>query len=74
MKETGGLSGYPVFNANIELQLTIDSNYRLIKMVSKENYTAKMGPINAKSSGILTNTFTYDGNFAIPTVGENSSL
>ena len=74
MKETGGLSGYPVFNTNIELQLTIDSNYRLIKMVSKENYTAKMGPINAKSSGTLTNTFTYDGDFTIPAISQNSSL
>ena len=74
MKETGGLSAYPVFNTNIELQLTIDSNYKLIKLVSKENYTAKMGPINAKSSGTLTNTFTYDGDFVIPEVSQNSSL
>ena len=74
MKATGGLSDYPVFNENILLTITIDSNYRLLEAKTEEKYTAKIGPLNANSKGTLTNTFTYDVDVSIPTVAETSVI
>lgn len=74
MKATGGLSSYPVFSENIKLTVTIDSNFRLVEVTSEEKYSAKIGVLTAKSKGTLTNKFTYDGDFTIPQISENTII
>lgn len=74
MKDTGGLSDYPNFVENPVIELTIDSNYRILKFVSTEVYTAKMGVITASLRGSLTNTFTYDQDFDIPELSEKTVI
>ena len=71
MKDTGGLSDYPDFVENPVIELTIDSNYRILKFVSQEVYTAKMGIITASLTGAL---FAYDEDFVIPELSENSVI
>lgn len=74
MKESGGLSDYPVFSENINLVVVMDSNFRLIEVTSNERYTAKMGPISAPSIGTLTKKFSYDENFQIPDLSQSTKL
>lgn len=74
MKDTGGLSDYPDFVEDPVIELTIDSNYRIIKFTSQEVYKAKMGMITASLSGSLTNTFRYDEDFVIPELSEDSVI
>ncbi len=74
MKDTGGLSDYPDFVEDPVIELTIDSNYRIIKFTSQEVYKAKMGMITASLSGSLTNTFRYDEDFVIPEISEDSVI
>lgn len=73
MKETGGLGDYPMFTQDIEIKLVIDSNYRIISFTSNEKYKVKKG-VWVEAKGTLTNTFTYDGDYSIPPVSENSSI
>ena len=73
MKATGGLEEYPDFTSDPVIKLTIDSNYRIIEFVSKENYNAKMG-VTAVSEGVLTNTFTYDGEFTFPDLTDKTII
>ncbi len=73
MKATGGLSQYPDFTSNPVIELTIDSQYRVIKFVSKETYNVKMG-LTAKSEATLTNTFTYDEDYVMPKISDKSTI
>ncbi len=72
MKDTGGLKDYPDFTSDPKITLLIDADYRILKFESEEQYTANVG-IRAKSNATLTNIFTYDGNFAIPALTDNST-
>lgn len=74
MKDTGGLSDYPDFVENPIIKLTIDKDYRILRFESTEAYTAKMGIITANLNGKLVNTFTYDGDFKVPELSENSVI
>lgn len=73
MKDTGGLIDYPNFTSNPEITVTMDSNYRILKFVSKENYSVNVG-ITAKSVGTLTNTFNYDEDFVIPALTDTTTI
>ncbi len=77
MKATGGLQEYPVFKEPIKLSVIIDSNYRLVKVVSNEKYTAvKKVVVNIKASsvGTLTTTFTYDQAQTIPNIEDPTKI
>lgn len=73
MKVTGGLSEYPDFTSNPKIKITMDANYRILVFTSKETYNAKMG-ITASSVATLTNTFSYDEDFAIPAKTDKSYI
>lgn len=74
MKDTGGLSDYPDFVEDPIIKLTIDSNYRILRFESVEVYSAKLGIITASLSGGIINTFSYDEQFEIPGLSENSVI
>ncbi len=74
MKDTGGLSDYPDFVENPVIKLTIDSQYRVLRFESSEVYTAKMGIITASLNASMVNTFTYDEDFVMPELSENSVI
>lgn len=73
MKATGGLSEYPDFTSNPKIKITMDANYRILVFTSNETYDAKMG-ITASSVATLTNTFSYDEDFAIPAKTDKSYI
>lgn len=73
MKETGGLGDYPRFTENVSIEIVMDPNYRILTFTSNEKYEVKKG-VWLAATGTLTNTFTYDENFAIPEVSENTAL
>jgi len=74
MKATGGLSDYPDFLEDPVIKLVIDKDYRIKKFESSERYSVKMGVIKVESRGTLCNTFTYDQDFKIPDLSEDTII
>lgn len=73
MKETGGLGDYPRFKTNISIKIVMDSNYRILTFTSNEEYEVKKG-VWMPAVGTLTNTFTYDQDFVIPTTNDKTEI
>ena len=77
MKATGGLQECPIFKEPIKLSVVIDDNFRLVKVVSNEKYTAvKKVVVNIKASsvGTLTTSFTYDEAEKIPAIDDATKI
>ena len=73
MKETGSLGDYPRFKSNITVEIVMDSNYRILTFKTNEEYEVKKG-VWMPAVGTLTNTFSYDQDFTIPGVQDNTTI
>ena len=68
IKTTSGSAKLPKFES-VEITFEIDENFRLLKLSVKEQYQVsikQLGNMYMTTTGELTDTFEYDGNFEIP--------
>lgn len=59
IKDTAGAEDFPVFNY-CNLKVTIDSNYRFVKLEIEEQYDIVAFGFRANTTGIMTETFIYE--------------